>query len=74
MDYALNVASLYTGSGSETFTDYAVGAHLATDLLMVMSPLKEAIPGKGGEFKTLYRGVNESHAAFTDATKGKVAP
>ncbi len=45
VDYGVNVASQYVGSGSDAFTNYAVGAHMLTDIGMVLSPMKGAFAG-----------------------------
>lgn len=46
-DYAVNVTSQYTGSGSDAFTNYAIGALVSTDIAMTLLGAKEFIPGGG---------------------------
>lgn len=45
VDYGTGLSSQYAGSGSDAFTNYAVSAHMLTDIGMVLSPMKEAFAG-----------------------------
>jgi len=46
-DYAVNVTSQYVGTGSDAFTNYAIVAHVLTDIGIALSPMKEFIPAGG---------------------------
>lgn len=45
--YIMNLYSQYGNSGSDAFTNYAMGAHMLTDVAIALSPIKELIPGGG---------------------------
>ncbi|PSL42363.1 RHS repeat-associated protein [Chitinophaga niastensis] len=47
-DYGVNVASQYINAGNNTFSTYATGAHIATDIAMALSPIKEGAFTKEG--------------------------
>jgi len=43
VDYGISLAEKYGNSGSDAFSNYAVGAHLFTDIAMALSPMKEVL-------------------------------
>lgn len=65
-EYATSLAPQYSGSGSDAFTKYAMGAHMLTDLAMVLSPMKEGVFTKEG---VLARNTFEGISSINDIGK-----
>ncbi len=63
---AANAAIQYS-SGGEAFTNYAMGAHVATDILMEVSPFKGAFGGKSRAVAKI--GISEGKTVAAEGAK-----
>ncbi|MBX2921445.1 MAG: RHS repeat-associated core domain-containing protein, partial [Chitinophagaceae bacterium] len=77
VEYGLNLYAKYGSSGSDAFTEYAMGAHALTDIAMALSPMKEGLFAKEGTLaKNTFSGltsINDIGAMGESLTKGVLA-